>query len=187
VRESPLPDDDVLDIAGIRATAPLRTMVDLVVTRELVEAVVALDAFLQTQAFTLDELKAYAQQQVGRRNIRRISGVIALADGRAESPMETRLRLLIVLAGLPVPDVQHEVWSGDRFFGRLDLAYPWCRLGIEFDGALHDSALRSAADIRRTNALIELGWRLLRFDASDVFRRPGLILSQVRAALSVAA
>jgi hypothetical protein len=35
--------------------------------------------------------------------------VLALANPLAESPMETRIRLALVLAGLPTPTVQHRV------------------------------------------------------------------------------
>lgn len=187
VRESTLEPDDVTEACGVPLTTPLRTAVDLGCTRDLVETVVAMDALLGTALMTLHELTEYAERFRGRRNIRRVRRAIELADGRAESPMETRLRLLLVLAGLPAPEVQFEVWQDGRFYGRLDLAYPGLRLGIEFDGAAHDLAPRAAADLRRTNGLLEIGWRLLRYDGTDYYRRRGLIVRQVGTALLAAA
>lgn len=183
VRESRLEPDDVTEACGLAVTTPLRTAVDLGCTRDLVETVVGLDALLGTALMTMVELTEYAERFRGRRNIRRLRRAIELADGRAESPMETRLRLLLVLAGLPAPEVQFEVWQDGRFYGRLDLAYPALRLGIEFDGAAHDLAPRAAADLRRANGLLEIGWRLLRYDASDYYRRRGFIVRQVGTAL----
>ena len=75
---------------------------------------------------------------------------IANADPKAESPMETRLRLLLVLAGLPTPLSQVSIRNakGD-FAGRVDLYYPDHHLGIEYDGGPHKDQL--AEDNRRQN------------------------------------
>jgi hypothetical protein len=43
-----------------------------------------------------------------------------LMDSRAESPMETRVRLLLVLAGLPSPDLQIELADAAGFVARGD-------------------------------------------------------------------
>ncbi len=54
----------------------------------------------------------------------RMPGAIDLADPRAESPMETRSRLVLVRRGLPRPELQFEVYDSDgRFVARLDMAY----------------------------------------------------------------
>ncbi|HLZ36763.1 MAG TPA: DUF559 domain-containing protein [Mycobacteriales bacterium] len=113
---------------------------------------------------------------------------VTLARPAAESPMETRQRLLLVLAGLPEPVPQHEVRDPDGvLIARLDLAYPQRRLGIEFDGSGHADPRQWRADLRRQNALLRAGWRLLRFTAADVYRHPGTVVAQVRAALATAA
>jgi very-short-patch-repair endonuclease len=94
----------------------------------------------------------------------------------AESPMETRLRWLLIQAGLPRPEVQVKL-----SFGRADLYYRSARLVIEYDGDNHRDRL--VEDNRRQNALINAGFRVLRYTASDVFQRPGFIVTQVRQAL----
>ena len=99
--------------------------------------------------------------------------------------METRLRLLLVLAGLPRPEVQVPLEDGrGRFLGRPDLYYPGERLGLEYDGGTHRASL--AEDNRRQNRLLSAGFRLLRFTAGDVLRTPDLVVAQVRAALGAA-
>ena len=103
---------------------------------------------------------------------------MALADARSESPMETRLRLLLVLSGLPVPNVQQSL---PEALARPDLYYPQQRLVIEYDGATHRASL--AADNRRQNRLVEEGFRILRFTAGDILHRPASVVGQVQRAL----
>ena len=61
-----------------------------------------------------------------------LAAVLRLVDPRAESPMESRARMALVLGGLPAPAVQHlVVVRGRRYY--LDLAYPQHRIAIEYD------------------------------------------------------
>ena len=97
--------------------------------------------------------------------------------------METRLRLLITLSGLPKPELQKPLYDSDGFFiARPDLYYPQHRLAIEYDGATHRYSL--AADNRRQNRLLEAGHRLLRFTATDLLHTPAGVVSQVERALA---
>ncbi len=96
--------------------------------------------------------------------------------------METRLRLLLVLAGLPRPHAQVSLHDdAGRFVGRSDLYYPVQRLAIEYDGSTHRESL--TADNRRQNRLINAGYRLLRFSAADVLSAPDSVVFLVRQAL----
>lgn len=96
--------------------------------------------------------------------------------------METRLRMLLVLAGLPRPQVQVPLRDPvGLFVGRPDLYYVSERLAIEYDGATHRDSL--AADNRRQNRLVNAGYRLLRFTAADVLSTPDSVIQQVKQAL----
>ena len=101
---------------------------------------------------------------------------LAAADGRSESPMESRLRVILIDGGLPPPETQ--VWVGDR---RIDMAYRDVKLGIEYDGDTHRERL--VEDNRRQNWLVAVGYVLLRFTAADVYHRPAAIVSEVGAQL----
>ena len=93
--------------------------------------------------------------------------------------METRLRMLLVLAGLPCPEVQVSIRDDEgRFLGRPDLLYRLQRLAIEYDGGNHRD--RMVDDNRRQNGLIGAGFRLLRFTAADVYGTPDIVAMQVR-------
>jgi very-short-patch-repair endonuclease len=107
---------------------------------------------------------------------------VDLAEPKAESAMESRLRMLLVLARLPRPEVQVSVHDDQgRFLGRPDLLYPRQRLAIEFDGGNHRDRL--VDDNRRQNGLVGAGYRLLRFTSADVYGKPAEVASQVRHAL----
>ena len=81
--------------------------------------------------------------------------------------METRLRLQLLKARLPRPEVQVDLHdSAKRFLGRADLYYRDCSLVIEYDGESHRD--RIASDLRRQNALFNAGYHLLRFTAVDM-------------------
>ena len=121
-------------------------------------------------------------QLTGSGRLRRMA---TLAEPAAQSPVETRLRVLLVLlvlAGLPRPRAQVPLHDArGRFLGRPDLYYPAQRLGIEYDGGGHRDRL--VEDDRRQNGLLGAGYRLLRFTAADLNRKPEAVVAQVRAAL----
>lgn len=100
---------DVTTAAGCRVTTPLRTAWDLARRLDPTSAVVALDALARCGGFVPAELLARRDRRPGARGCRDLDAVVALADPRAESPMETRLRLLLVLGGLPAPHVQYRI------------------------------------------------------------------------------
>lgn len=179
-----IPASDVSRQYGVKATTPLRTALDLACQSDVVEATVAVDAILQSRWCTLDELADLVGRQPPRRHIRVVRQVLTLAEPRSESPMETRLRLVLVSGGLPRPRVQYEiVTSGGQFLGRVDLAYPEQRVAIEYDGADHSLTWRQ--DLRRQQRIEDEGWWIRRYTAADVYQRPAEIVADVQAALRV--
>jgi very-short-patch-repair endonuclease len=97
--------------------------------------------------------------------------------------METRLRWLLIQRGLPRPEVQVNLRDEKkRFLGRADLYYPAARLVVEYDGGNHRDRL--VEDDRRQNLLVNAGFRLLRFTASDIHNHPDVVEAQVRSALN---
>ena len=175
-------DGDVVIVRGLPATSIVRTLADLALRVPLIEAVVAADEATHRGLLTVDDLTTRAAQRAGRPGAKRLRRVIQLIEPAAESPMETRLRLILVLAGFPPPEVQANL-RDDRgiLLGRVDLCYRQARLVIEYDGAHHRD--RVAEDARRQNVLQAAGFRILRFTATDVFNHPTLVQAQVRAAL----
>jgi len=87
--------------------------------------------------------------------------VLMLCDPRAESPMETRLRMILIAGRLPWPVTQYPVYDENGFVARLDLAYPQYKIGVEYDGDHHRTRDAFQRDLRRINALHACGWTIL--------------------------
>jgi hypothetical protein len=186
VARSRLDPMDLWRRGGLPVTSPLRTAFDLARTPDLTAAVVGLDALLFRRAVKTDALRAYLDAHARWTGVRAASAALALARQDVESPMETRLRLAIVLAGLPEPVVQYDVLTpGGRFVARLDLAYPQKRVGLEYDGDHHRDRDTFRFDAVRLNRLRLLDWSVLRFTADDVVHNPDRMLAQIRAALNL--
>jgi very-short-patch-repair endonuclease len=183
VRRAVLTRDEIVLRCGLPATSALRTVVDLGGRNPLTEGVVAVDLFLHARLLTIAELRAYVADHPRAKGVARLRRAVELAEPKAESAMETRLRMVLLLAGLPRPEVQVSI-RDDRghFVGRPDLLYRQQRLAIEYDGGNHRDRL--VDDNRRQNRLISAGLRLLRFTAADVYGTPGAVAMQVRHALA---
>ncbi|MGQ0572683.1 MAG: endonuclease domain-containing protein [Pseudonocardia sp.] len=179
VRRHELTPDDLTTVGGVTVTTPVRTAFDLArwaATRT--EKVVAVDALSNRHGFGRDEVMEVKYRNLGAHGSRCLPHVLRLADPRAQSPMESRVRMALHDGGLPAPAVQHPVPVGHRHY-YLDLAYPQVLLAIEYDGELHRSQRRAHRDLLREAALVALGWTVLRFDAYVVMRRPDALAAQV--------
>jgi very-short-patch-repair endonuclease len=151
-------------VRGYPMTSPLRTAWDLARRLEVTEAVVALDALAARGGFATAALLHRRAGSAPVRGGRRLDRVVELADPRAESPMESRLRLLLVLAGLPAPEVQFPLVADRYLVARFDLAYPAATLAVEYDGAGHVDDLDRRRDVRTGR----LGWYTARFTRHDI-------------------
>ena len=183
VRRFPLPPEDVRTAHGFRCTTALRTAVDIARSEPPADAVAAIDVLAHKGLVLADELAAAAAALPVGRGCRQARRVAALVDARAESQPESRVRLLLVQAGLsPVP--QYTVRDGEgRFVARVDLAFPELRVAVEYDGAWHAEGAQFRRDRRRLNALVAAGWVVLHLTAGDL-REPAAVVGRVRALLT---
>jgi hypothetical protein len=183
-----LAGDERLRRFGVELATPLRTAYDLARKGTLVDAVVAVDALTGRFGFTPSELVEFAQRYPCARGTRRLPEVASLVEPGAESAMETRLRLVMVLAGLPRPVVQYPVVDERaRVVATVDLAYPEELVAIEYEGADHFTDLRVRRDGGRYTRLAALGWRVYRYFAGDVYGRPEQIVRDMHLALTTRA
>ncbi len=177
-----LPAGEATVRRGVAVTTPLRTALDLGRIQPPDDAVIALDRFLGTGLVFLDGIRAAALHATGR-DCRRIRAAVDLADGLAESPQETRLRLLIHRAGLPRPVARYRIRVDGRFVARPDFAWPEERLAVEYDGAWHGEPGRFRRDRQRLNRLTAAGWRVLFVTAADL-RDPARLIARIAQALA---
>ncbi|MFF3063371.1 DUF559 domain-containing protein [Oerskovia sp. NPDC057915] len=152
---------DLGNATGTGAGAVL-TMEDLVV---LTDAVLGL-RHPATPRLELERALAWFVGGRGRAALR-----TALAASRAfvDSPMETRVRLLLVAAGFPCPVVGADLFAEDQWVARPDLCWPQARIAIEYDGAHHYSSQHQMrSDVARRENLERLGWRVIVIYSQDV-------------------
>jgi hypothetical protein len=99
--------------------------------------------------------------------------------------METRLRLLIVLAGLPEPATNLDVYDGHgEWLGRADLIYSVYKIIIEYDGERHWTEPRKVRmDILRREELRSVGYEVIVLFARDIYLQPRYTLDRIRSAL----
>ncbi|TFV76725.1 hypothetical protein E4P39_07395 [Blastococcus sp. CT_GayMR19] len=134
VTRAPLDPREVSIRGPFRLTTAARTLVDVAREEPLEDAVVAMDGGLLAGRVTRQELRNAAERAATWRGGRRAARAVALADGRAESPLETRGRLRIVGAELPSPELQVEIRAGSRLVGVVDAWFEAAAVAVEFDG-----------------------------------------------------
>jgi hypothetical protein len=136
VTQAPLRTGEVVRTGPLRLTSAARTLLDCARQWDLDDAVVALDAAQLAGRVTARDLADGVAALHGWRGARRAARAVALADGRAESPLETRGRLRIVGAGLPTPQLQTEIHAGGRLVGVVDAWFDQAAVAVEFDGRI---------------------------------------------------
>lgn len=111
--------------------------------------------------------------------------VLDLVDGGAESPQETRTRLVLVEAGLPKPQTQIRVRDAfGEVFARVDMGYEAFKVAVEYDGEQHwTDPLQRSYDIDRHARLLAAGWIVIRVSAEMLRYRPHIIVQRTCAAL----
>ena len=168
-------------LRGIRVSAPEQTFVELSALLPLVDLVVVGDYLVRRGWSTPERLVSHAHLSGGAAARR----AAAFVRRDVDSPMETRLRVLIVLAGLPEPVVNHILRFEDgRVRYRFDLSYPDLKVVVEYDGRHHRADLDQwDRDVERAEWIDEDGWRYIPVHSRGIYRRPDLTLERVRKAL----
>ncbi|MFI5711023.1 DUF559 domain-containing protein [Kribbella sp. NPDC051620] len=172
--------DDVPALDG--RTTKLRTVLDCARTLPFAEGLCVADSALREGVVQRDQLVAAAATLAGPGSAR-ARRVAADADGRAESPLESVLRAVLLEAGIE-EFVPQWVVQDRTFSARIDLAHPRMKLALEADSfAHHGTRSALARDCRRHTNLTVRGWRMLRFSWEDVMLDPGWVVDVVLRAL----
>lgn len=187
-RAASLTGDEVAFVDGLPVTSLLRTVVDLACTVPFPEAVVITDAALRA-GVEREALFAAAADRYGCRKAQR---ALLFADPLSESPPESESRARIAMAGLPVPEIQAQIFTASgEFIARADFLWRGKKVVGEYDGedkfngefgVLPVVAVRNARE--RQAALEAQGYFVLRW-GKDVLRKPGELERRVRHTLAM--
>ena len=169
---------------GLRTTNPMQTFLDLAQVLTLVDLVVLGDSLVKRGRLTTEQLVAFVASSTGPHH-RLATWAAALVRKGVDSPMESRLRLLIVLAGLPEPTVNHRIVDSDgQLVYRFDLCYLRYGLIIEYDGRQHaDSTEQWHHDVDRDEDLDDWQVRRLVVVSFGIYNTPGRTLSRITKAM----
>lgn len=182
-------DDDICEVGGIATTSPLRTALDLGRLLWRHDALAALDGFLRL-GVDHAELLGEVERFKGFRGVVQLRSLAPLADGRAESPGESALRLFWYDAGLPTPELQWWVCNEHGVpVHRLDIALPDLVFAAEYDGVeFHtEEADREHDESRRTwLAGAPRHWHLEVFEKDEVYAPAADPVERLRAGVATA-
>jgi hypothetical protein len=188
INRETLLDDETCRIGEIMLTTPARTAFDLGRRPCRTLAVIDLDALAHATGLQSRDVDALSKRHRGMRGVRQLREVVQSMDGGAESPQETRTRLLLIDAGLPKPQTQIVVADEDGYlFARIDMGWEQWRVGVEYDGEQHwTDPRRRASDIDRLARLDAAGWRIVRVSSDLLRNRPRVLVARVCDALRAA-
>lgn len=180
---------EVLTVDGVPVTSPARTGYDIgrrTISR--LQAVQRLDALANATDVKVTDVEAVIAAHAGARGLVWLRRLLPLVDGGAESPQETRTRLVLIDAGLPAPQTQ--IMGFDEYgdcVARIDMGYEDLRVGIEYDGPQHwTDPERRDRDIDRYTALLDLRWSIVRVSSELLRYRRGTVIARVVAAMRAA-
>lgn len=182
--------DHPLDIEGLRVFAPDRCVVEAASFATSEQALVLFDSFLHRKLGEHAHLSRRFERMRSWPKVRHLHIPIAMADGKADGPGESRGRWLFRTAGLPAPTLQFEVRREDGTLAGVS-DWAWKQEGLlgEFDGRVKYGRLlkpgESAGDAvfrekRREDELRELTtWPMFRLIWSD-YDRPVATIERVQ-------
>lgn len=168
-RNDTLLDDEVSMVRALPVTTPDRTAFDLARRGTVGDAVSRLDALARATHFKVQDVQQLAQRHPHVRGLRRVDKVLDLVDAGAESPRESRLRMMLIDDGYRRPATQIPVLGLDgypRYF--LDMGWEDVHVAVEYDGEHHrkdDKAYRK--DIIRLEYIASVGWIVVRVVKGD--------------------
>ncbi|MEW1812073.1 hypothetical protein AB0284_15365 [Pseudarthrobacter phenanthrenivorans] len=165
--------DEVTAMDGLPVTTPARTWLDVAELLSVDELVVMGDACVRVPRPEFEgrdmplcstrDLQRTIDRHRGKRGLRKAKEALALIRVGADSPQETLLRLAIVRAGLPEPELNVPIITEDGArHHEPDLSYRKYKIGIEYEGDHHGEDSQIARDIARSERYAALGWTEVR-------------------------
>lgn len=171
---------------GLTVTSPARTWCDLATQLTLDDLVAVGDYFINRELPFSDRatLAAMLDLSIGKRGVRRLREALPLLSDRAESRPESKLRVVIVRAGLPTPEINHTLVdseAGTRV--RPDFMFRKEKVILEYQGDYHRTAAQWRRDMTRRSRLEAQGWRVMELNADDL-KNPEELAQRIAALLN---
>ncbi len=194
VHRMKLYEDEITTVDGIPVTTPERTWLDMAEMLSVDELVAMGDSCVRVPRADLEgrdtphcsiaDLQRMIYRHKGKRGIRKAKEAIKLIRVGSDSPQETLLRLAIVRAGLPEPELNVPIVTDDGVrHHEPDLSYRQYRIGVEYEGDHHGGEDQIVRDIARSERYARLGWTEVRVSKRHMHNDARAAVAKVRAAL----
>ncbi|WP_146035476.1 endonuclease domain-containing protein [Microbacterium testaceum] len=168
---------------GLPVASPSETWAQLASTLGEDDLVAVGDAILTAGLADRADL-VEASERPRRRGAKALAAAVPFLRAGAESPRESAVRLVLVRAGLPEPELNWVLRdAAGRFVARLDLAYPDYRVAVEYDGRQHADLEQFRRDADRWPAIAGQGWVLIRVLDHHLREPRGRVVEPTRKAL----
>jgi very-short-patch-repair endonuclease len=175
-------EGETREVRGIRATTPARTAFDLGRRDRRLRALIAVDALANATKLQASDVLPLVECHRGVRGLVQLREIVDLMDSGAESPQETRTRVLLIDSGLPRPQTQIGVGRW-----RIDMGWDEFKVGVEYDGPQHwTDPRRRTRDIEKYADLDYRGWRMVRVNDELLRYRSRVIVARTCRALDAA-
>lgn len=184
IRRTNLVDTDVVHlVTGGVVSSPAQTLFEIAHETDDRTLASAFEDCVNRKLASVAEIRAFGSKAVkmGRPGSARFRRVIL---GRPDDlPIAMSHAELLLAVALETEDgrwrrqEQIRLPGGSSAF--IDVARPDIRLGVEVDGALHDSTTAVHSDKHRDLAAAELGWQVLRPTTDDIERNLKSVVSRI--------
>ncbi|WP_213815613.1 endonuclease domain-containing protein [Glaciihabitans sp. dw_435] len=174
---------DVRSWDGLPISSPERVWCELGQVLPLAELVAVGDRLIHWRhpLTSVSSLRNMVRKFAGRRGARTLSFASTLLHNRSESPRESILRVILVLAGVEGFEVNFTVQVPGAAY-RLDFAFPAVKVFLEYQGEYHFTVEQRRADMSRRSRLEAIGWYGIEINSHDL-RDPGELVDRIRRVL----
>jgi very-short-patch-repair endonuclease len=168
---------DLRRMSLLNVTKVERTLVDLGSVLPEVRVEEAFESALVQRLTTFERVASYAAglRGPGVRGSRAVGRILDRRDpslAATESVFETRFWRLLCRSRLPRSVRQFKIFDLEGFVARLDLAWPFAKVGVEAYSRRHHREMfdQIQRDTRRHNRLTAMGWHVF-YESYDVLNQ----------------
>jgi hypothetical protein len=178
--------DQMRKVRGFPVVRPERLFLELAANLDRIDLIIAGDHLLGRGWTDLARLQQSVAASPPRRGLGPARTALPHLEPKTDSPMETRLRMIIVDAGLPRPVANVDVFDPSGIWiARPDLSYPGLKIALDYEGSHHRTDARQyRSDLTRDDQLAVNGWIHLKYDSATVFRVKRRIIADVHDAIA---
>lgn len=186
-------EDEVESVGGMRISTRTRTWLDMARLLPLNDLVCMGDELIRVPRqslegrdapfATIEELRALVGRHPNLQGVVRARQALELMRVGADSAPESLLRLAMLDAGIPEPELQIRLWCADPFSPSADLGFRQRRVAIQYDGGHHLVEAQSLSDRRRDKTFEAAGWTVLVFRKNDLADGFELATKKIKKAL----